>query len=184
MASSNKTPGLALNAWIGSDVPKMADFNADNALLDTAFSALGQRVQALEEGGGGSGGGGNDPRLDAHLADGEAHLSAQDRETLNQSAPVIGTYTGDGNPFQAVVTGFRPRYGVVFGAELPIMTLNAAGNAQFTHFGVMTRQGCTSGVETLSTGFKALQLGSAGAAGQTSIGLNQSGQQYVYLVWR
>ena len=33
MPSTNKT-SAGLNQWIGSDKPKMADFNADNAIID------------------------------------------------------------------------------------------------------------------------------------------------------
>ncbi len=179
MPSSNKTPHLKLNSWIGSDIPKMADFNTDNTLLDAAFAQLQDQIAN-----GIPGPGGADPRLDDHLADGEVHLSPEDRTSLADSAPVVGTYLGDGNPFQGIVLGFRPRFGFVFADNTPIMTLNAAGNAQFTHFAVMTRQGCTSGVETIPTGFQAKQLGSANQGGQTSIGLNKDGQLYIYLAWR
>ena len=34
MSSSNKTNRIGLNEWVGTDVPKMEDFNADNARLD------------------------------------------------------------------------------------------------------------------------------------------------------
>lgn len=30
MSSSNKTANLQLNSWIGTDRPKMADYNSDN----------------------------------------------------------------------------------------------------------------------------------------------------------
>ena len=179
MPSSNKTPNLQLNSWIGSDIPKMADFNADNTLVDTAFAQLREEIQNASPGQGGS-----DPRLDTHLADESVHLSGEDRLALSDSAPLVGTYTGDGNPFQGITLGFRPRHGFVFADSTAIMTLNAAGNAQFTHFAVMTRQGCTAGVETIPTGFRAMQLGSANQGGQTSIGLNKEGQLYIYLVWR
>lgn len=38
MASTNKTETLGLNQWIGSDKPKMEDFNSDNRLIDTALA--------------------------------------------------------------------------------------------------------------------------------------------------
>lgn len=179
MPSSNKTPHLKLNSWIGSDIPKMTDFNNDNALLDAAFAQIQEQIAN-----GIPGDGGADPRLDNHLTDEEIHLNQEDRLFLANSAPVLGTYRGDGNPFQGIVLGFRPRYGFLFAENTPVMTLNAAGNAQFTHFAVITRQGCTSGVETTPTGFQAKQLGSANQGGQTSIGLNKDGQLYIYLAWR
>ena len=38
MGSTNKTGDLELNQWIGSDVPKMEDFNRDNEILDKTIS--------------------------------------------------------------------------------------------------------------------------------------------------
>ena len=38
MSSTNKTEELGLNQWVGTDVPKMEDFNNDNALIDKAIS--------------------------------------------------------------------------------------------------------------------------------------------------
>ncbi len=39
MASTNMTEHLKLNQWIGSDKPKMADFNADNRKVDQAVGS-------------------------------------------------------------------------------------------------------------------------------------------------
>ena len=38
MSSTNKTYYMGLNSWVGADVPKMEDFNADNELLDALIS--------------------------------------------------------------------------------------------------------------------------------------------------
>ena len=43
MSSSNKTSYLGLNQFVGSDKPKMEDFNADNRLLDEKMQ---QHVQS------------------------------------------------------------------------------------------------------------------------------------------
>ncbi len=178
MGSTNKTAELALSAWVGGDVPKMADFNADNALLDTAFAALRARVAVLEGGGEGSAG------LGAHIADTGAHLSAQDRLSLDACRPVIGSYTGDGNPFQGVVVGFRPSFGFVFAAGLPPATTNAAGTAGFTHFAVVSNWGSMAGVETTTSGLRVLQLASGAQNGQTSLAMNMREQVYVYVLWQ
>lgn len=37
MASTDKTPNLNLNKWLGGDNPKRADFNADNDIIDELF---------------------------------------------------------------------------------------------------------------------------------------------------
>lgn len=41
MGSTNKTGELELNQWIGSDVPKMEDFNKDNEIID---KILGEHI--------------------------------------------------------------------------------------------------------------------------------------------
>lgn len=40
MASSNKTPFMGLNQWVGTDVPKWVDHNNDNERIDTEFGTL------------------------------------------------------------------------------------------------------------------------------------------------
>lgn len=40
MASANKTENYKLNQWVGTDPVLMEDFNADNAKIDAALSAL------------------------------------------------------------------------------------------------------------------------------------------------
>lgn len=62
MASSSKTPNLGLNLWSGSDSPKMADFNNDNTLIDTAIKNL------QDQGGGGSSAA---PVSSSYVGDGE-----------------------------------------------------------------------------------------------------------------
>ena len=61
MPSTNSTEHLALNQWLGTDKPKMADFNADNLKLDAAM--------------------GN------HLADAVSHLTENERNVWNHAVP-------------------------------------------------------------------------------------------------
>lgn len=69
MSSSNKTANLQLNSWIGTDRPKMADYNSDNEKIDAAFGS--------------------------HTGDMQTHLSQEDRERL-ETPVYVGTYFGDG----------------------------------------------------------------------------------------
>ena len=69
MSSSNKTNYLGLNQFVGSDKPKMEDFNADNRLLDEKIQ---QHIQS------------------------QLHLTEQQRERLENPGYLIGSYTGDG----------------------------------------------------------------------------------------
>lgn len=50
MASSQKTP-LGFNKWIGTDMPQMADFNADNDLSDTKFSNVWNKSNLIVDSG-------------------------------------------------------------------------------------------------------------------------------------
>ena len=79
MASTNMTEHLKLNQWIGSDKPKMADFNADNRKVDQAVGS--------------------------HTADQTMHLTEAERAAWNKAIPIVGGYTGDGTPMRAVEMG-------------------------------------------------------------------------------
>ena len=175
MPSSEKTPALGLNRWRGSDIPMREDFVADNNILDTV-------IAALQAGGGSSG---NDPRLDTHIADANVHLSAADRESLNNAGgPVIGSYNGDGALMQTIVLGFRPRFGFVFAAGRALVEPGSNGLFQLSRAGFVTNVGATRGLDTSSIGFMALQNVQGTTTGADMHGLNQQDVRYVYVVWR
>ena len=176
MPSSEKTPALGLNRWRGSDIPMREDFVADNNILDSAIAALQQ---------GGGSGSGNDPRLDTHIADQNVHLSAADRQALGAaSAPLIGSYTGDGQIFQAIVLGFRPRMGMVFAVNRPLIETGSNGLFQTSRAGILTNIGASRGIDSVATGFRAHQSASGTLTGADYQGLNQQGMEYVYIMWR
>ena len=178
MASSEKTPNLGLNAWRGSDVPQREDFVQDNQILDSA-------ITALQQGGSGSGGPGNDPRLDVHMADQQVHLSAADRQALNTvEPPVIGSYTGNGHIVQAVILGFRPRFGILFADNRPIVEPSSNGLFQTSLAGILTNTGGTAGLEAQTTGFRAHQAETGTVTGMNYLGMNRNGVRYVYIMWR
>lgn len=177
MPSSQKTANLQLSQWQGSDVPKRADFVADNAILDDAIGQLRQQVSS-------GSGGGNDPRLDEHLADTAAHLSPADRALLAGAAPVAGTYTGNGSLYQNVVAGFSPRAGLIFADGLPAQEPTAAGTSQTVRFAVLGGGVATEGAEVTSTGFRVRQMDGGAGSGQTHLGLNAAGVAYGYLLWK
>ena len=177
MPSSEQTTVLGLNRWRGPDIPTREDFVADNEILDSA-------IAALQQGSGGSGG--PDPRLDTHLADQQVHLTPEDRQALDAgvSAPVMGTYVGDGQIFQNVALGFRPRFGFVFAANQPLSATGSSGLFSTTMGGFLSNQGNTRGMETLATGFRGLQSEGNTTTGTTNHALNRTGVTYVYVMWR
>ena len=179
MPSSEQTAALGLNRWRGSDIPTREDFVSDNEILDSAIAALQQ--------GGGVEGGGPDPRLDAHLADQEVHLTQEDRQALSApgaGAPEMGTYVGDGQGFQTVVLGFRPRFGFVFASNQPISPIGSNGMFTTTMAGFLSLVGQTRGLEATFTGFRASQHETGSVTGTTYHAFNRTGVTYVYVMWR
>ena len=182
MPSSEKTPNLGLNNWRGSDIPMREDFVADNKILDTAIAALQQGLD------GGEGGPlppleVKDPRLDDHLADRDAHLSGADRENLG-GGPVVGTFTGNGEIFQGITLGFRPRFGVVFADSRAIIETGGTGLFQISRAGFVSELGSSRGVDTFPFGFRAHDFMTGTVTAMDYMGLNQVGVKYVYAMWR
>ena len=177
MPSSEQTPALGLNKWLGSDIPTREDFVADNEILDSA-------IAALQKSGGGGESGGTDPRLDTHLADLEVHLTPADRQALGAGTPVMGTFVGDGQIFQTVALGFRPSFGFVFAGNQPLTAIGSNGNFATTMAGFVSNHGHTRGLETTVSGFRAEQWEGGTATGTTYFALNRTGVTYVYVMWR
>lgn len=71
MSSTYKTTNLGLNQFVGSDRPKMEDFNFDNQQIDQKFQE--------------------------HVLS-NLHLTEQQREQLGKASYQIGSYSGDGRP--------------------------------------------------------------------------------------
>lgn len=69
MSSTYKTTNLGLNQFVGSDRPKMEDFNFDNQQIDQKFQE--------------------------HVLS-NLHLTEQQREQLGKASYQIGSYSGDG----------------------------------------------------------------------------------------
>lgn len=102
MASSGKTPNIGLNLWSGNDSPKMADFNADNTILDSVIKTIQDQIA-----GGGGGGGSSGYELE------------------------MGRYTGDGEQAKVIKLGYRPIYGIVFADGTPVcMTVESGKTTQ------------------------------------------------------
>ncbi|MCI8648810.1 MAG: hypothetical protein HFG20_01690 [Anaerotruncus sp.] len=118
MASSNKTANLQLNQWVGSDKPKMADFNSDNSKIDAAFAA--------------------------HTGNTAIHITAQERQTWNSGAPVFGSYVGNGQSFRIIDLGYIPSFGIIFAVDkLPLVASGGTGN-MMAYCAFLSKQGASS----------------------------------------
>lgn len=122
MSSTNKTENLNLNQWIGSDKPKMADFNYDNAVIDEAISA--------------------------HNSDITRHISDYERSRWNNYLH-LQTYFGQGSGTQNVVLNcdFTPRVCIVFALAYPNDVADFNNKANYQFLGIASASGSMNGVE-------------------------------------
>lgn len=157
MSSSNTTPHLGLNQWIGTDCPKMADFNSDNLKTDAAFHQ--------------------------HTGDSGAHVTAGEKAWLQQPF-AIGTYTGTGAYSFSVNLGFKPRFLAVFNeGNLPYSYDHFLQVAD-QRFALATSLGWTNGVQLTATGFTVYQAQNNPAAGGTASRMNEVDEIYCYAALR
>ncbi|MDR2908709.1 MAG: hypothetical protein LBU86_02340 [Oscillospiraceae bacterium] len=173
MASSEKTPGLSLNRWLGGDIPQREDFVRDNQIIDEAITGLQKNA----------GSGGEAPGLAAHIADLASHLSKADRGLLERILPVSGYYQGNGEAMQVISTGFKPLFGVVFATAKPMAEMGGGGGYHTIRFGFITELADSFGVQSTSTGFRVFN-NTGSSAGATYQGLNTGGITYIYYLWK
>lgn len=132
MASTYKTNYLGLNKFVGSDKPKMDDFNFDNETLDQKFQ---EHVQS------------------------SLHITEEERQMLGKANYVIGTYTGNGESPRTIDVGFDVEFGIIFALEEPISMLHASAGVTGIYAAFITQQGCSKGVYTTENGFIVQQRG-------------------------
>ena len=122
MSSTNKTPNLKLNSWVGIDVPCREDFVRDNNIIDNKVSS--------------------------HCADNSIHIKDEEREVWN--TPIhLQTYFGDGSDYQTVelYCDFEPKWGFVYAAQYPTSRCDVRNNTNYHYFGFFTRGVTEAGLE-------------------------------------
>ena len=151
MASSGKTPNIGLNLWSGSDSPKMADFNADNTILDSTIKTIQDQIA-----GGGGGGGSSGYELE------------------------MGSYTGDGEQARVIKLGYRPIYGIVYAADgTPICKIVESGQTTQVSLVFCSQYGSTTGCYLRDDGIELFQ--EPEGYGGWRMNMNQQGITYGYL---
>jgi hypothetical protein len=114
-----------------------------------------------------------------HIADGDIHLTAPQRERLD--APFrAGMYMGTGAASLSINIGAKPYAVFVACQGLPPVHPNFSTAASQVYFGFATEHSHSMGLELTNTGFL-LRMGSSYNIGATSAALNAGGNQYVYL---
>lgn len=114
MSSTNKTPNLKLNSWVGADVPCREDFVRDNNIIDD--------------------------KITTHCSDTSIHITPQERKTWN-SPVFVQSYFGDNNDSQVIdlYCDFEPRWGFVYASEYPINRCDVRNNTNYHYFGFFTK---------------------------------------------
>ena len=158
MSSTNKTPNLRLNEWIGSDVPCRTDFVGDNQIIDTVVGE--------------------------HCADAVRHIT--DTERQNWNAPFyVGSFMGNGASSRLISleTGFVPKWGLIF----PVGTFPSVNDydnkADYNYFGVLSNLGSTSGLTLNSDSIRVTQSTVAVSTSEYK-SYNENGITYVYILFR
>ena len=157
MPSTNKTAFLGLNKWLGSDKPKIEDFNADNQKLDNAIKI--------------------------HQENSGLHLTPQQKQWV--AAPVVvGSYVGDSQEERTISLGFTPRFVVVLGSEVSPFEYNPYLAYTQQYMGVACGGGGNRGITPVEGGFVVMQNNAGPGDGSTSMQLNAHGLTYHYFAVR
>lgn len=158
MSSTNKTDNLHLNNWIGSDVPKMEDFNLDNSIIDRAFSQ--------------------------HTSSGDIHTSADEKEAWN-SPYYVSSYFGNGEKNRNIQLncGFTPKWGIVFAADGFAKLNDYANKASYNYFGIASPSGSTAGI-SLNGNVLSVMQSTLAVFGSEYRSFNENGISYVYIMFR
>ncbi len=156
MASTNQTETLGLNQWVSSDIPKMADFNADNLKVEQAVAD--------------------------HVQDDEVHLSQSDRALLEQLTPVTGSYVGDGEETYVLQLGFQPSWGVIYASGKPICVTVEDGATTQVSVAFCSQYGQSVGCYPYNNRVELFQE-SEGYGGYR-MNMNQQGVTYCYRFYR
>lgn len=93
MASTNKTPNLNLNQWIGSDKPKRIDFNGDNSIIDNVCGS--------------------------HINNNDIHITVEERDFWNTQI-YVGFYFGTGHHENIIELGYKPKAVFIYSTDKPL----------------------------------------------------------------
>lgn len=154
MATSRYTTNLHLSAWEESDRPKRADFVSDNEIIDR--------------------------ELGGHLADDTVHLTAAEKQKIDEPYVCIA-YAGSGESTRTLTVGFTPKIAIVYKRGVPPVTVSSGVtvvNSAAAYYG----HGGSAGIAISSQGVAVQQASSATDGVRNN--LNESGSQYALIAFR
>ena len=156
MPSSNKTEKLGLNAFIGSDKPKMDDFNFDNAQLDRIVGG--------------------------HLENKTAHLTQEERSKYFIEHVQLYPYTGDGSLTREITLPDICKMCMIFPLNKHMTSVDASRpGVAITYTACAVQNGATTGAELSGKILKVYNdLNTSGSAVRRK--LNESQVQYICML--
>lgn len=169
MPSKFKTPFLKLNKFIGTDKPKMDDFNSDNLLIDNIMKKQEEKLKGLF----------------LHSKDNNKHITDKEREKWNSDLFEIGTYRGDGAKIRNINIGFKPRLVFVFKKDDLFITgsSNTMDIISEQKSAVITPLGSSKFCKITDNGFS-VQNHQRVLKDTSLPKLNEAGSEYIYIMFR
>lgn len=159
MPTSNKTPNLNLNNWLGTDKPKREDFVGDNLILDNV--------------------------INTHLTNVSMHLTTADRAKLNAAPFLLITLDGTGSATKAHTLTIAPTFVFVFLPDYPMNSYDPATSRVMCSSGIAYTDfyGSTPGI---SLNGKVLTLSQSQSSSSSGLflNLNKSGEQYLCIAFK
>lgn len=161
MASTNKTPNLNLNSWLGTDQPTRTDFVYDNTTIDTTVGG--------------------------HILDTDIHVNSTQKQKLEQPFEV-NSISGNGNATRTINLSFAPSLVIYYQKGYPFTGYNSTSDYTICRAGIV---GLISGFSSASLGLSLSgttltvnQSTTEPEAGGNFINLNANGSQYGYVAFR
>lgn len=161
MASTNKTPNLNLNSWLGTDQPTRADFVYDNSTIDTTVGG--------------------------HILDTDIHLTSAQKQKISQPF-VVDSISGNGNATRDITLPFEPSLVIYYQKGQPFTGYNSTSDYTICRAGVV---GLVLGFSYASLGLSlsgstltVTQSSSTPSPGGNFANLNENGSQYGYIAFR
>lgn len=153
MPSSSKTNFLRLNHWAAGDKPKMADFNSDNQLVDSA--------------------------IQEHVQNTALHLAGNQSAWIRQPF-VSSSYVGSGEKTRSVTLGFRPALVVILPQAYGPLELDTVQQMPIIRFAIGADGQGSSGLTITDNGFTVTQDQNLPLTGLSMVSLNQNKVTYRY----
>ena len=154
MSSTYKTTLLGLNQFIGSDKPKMEDFNFDNQTIEQKFKE----------------------HVESNL-----HLSESERQALQAPPYIMGTYTGNGNLTQKINLPQEVDFGIAFAYNKPLIEAVDSGKSSIW-CAIFTSETHSKGAVADTGGFVVQNMNGMPSDGK-KCSLNTMGVTYGYVVF-